>query len=316
MLSLSEQEQQLVTEIQEYLTANYPEESELVSKRFSSLKALGEAISLFPSVRENQVLRGEVRSEQDLVKSLYQFSTSSRLLYTPTRVVATRGYLVAKFQSFSMLAMLVPDIKKLYVPLQKVIFSIISTLMAEEVYFSGLDEPSFSDAIKIQLAHDLISIWDTGNDPRMNRHLPALQALWAARDASPPCFGTMNGSSEMMRLSMELGDDWRKFLIDNLTDDETRWALEEFLFGISYEEILEVRSRLNKYGISAVDHNEVRSYLGKIPSYASIENDDPRVIYNFYVERRDAAFFRKRFSLPGPKKTLEELYVKYRIARE
>jgi hypothetical protein len=126
----------------------------------------------------------------------------------------------------------------------------------------------------------------------------------------------MDGSSELIRISIDLGEDWHDFLVDHVSDDETRWALEEFLFGLSYEEIFEVRSRLKHFGISAVSADEVHSYLDGAPAYTIVRDPDPRAIYDFYVDRRDTAAFRKRISAPGPLKTLEEIYLKYRIAQE
>jgi hypothetical protein len=196
-----------------------------------------------------------------------------------------------------------------------VVFSIVCTLMAEEVYFSCLEDPLFPGPIKRQLADDLISLWESGTDPRSVVHLPALEALWAARDSSPPTFGTMDGTSELLRISFDLGKDWQEFLVDQAESMETRWALEEFIFGLSYEEIQQVRSRLNRFGILAVGHDEVRSYLGSRPAYTIVRDSEPRAIYDFYVDRREAAVFRKRTSAQGPRKTLEEMYLKFRIAQ-
>jgi hypothetical protein len=250
-----------------------------------------------------------------LLKSLCDFSPSSRLLHIPTRIVAARSFLVAKCHAFSLLAILAREEDRLYVEVRRVIFSVICTLMAEEVYFSCLEDPAFSPDTKRQLADDLIALWESGADPRSARHLPVLEALWAARDNAPPIFGTMDGSSELIRVSLDMGEDWQDFLVDKIDEDETRWALEEFLFGLSYEEIMEVRSRLARFGIMAVGHDEVRSFLGATPAYTIVRNSDPRAVYDFYIDRRDAAEFRMRTSAAGPRKTLEEMYLKFRIAQ-
>jgi hypothetical protein len=316
MLVLKEDEGRLVENITAYLDSRAPEDSKLVKARFKCLKGLGGAISEYPSVRETQILRGEERSEEDLIESLCSFASSSHLLHIPARVVAARSFLVAKFQVFSLLSLLVRDVEIFFTPLRSIIFSIICTMMAEEVYFSCLGDSSFPHNIKVKIANDLISLWDSGTDPRTLRHLPALESLWIARDAAPPSFGTMDGASELIRVSMDMQEDWRDFLVNQAVDNETKWALEEFLFGLSYEEIAAVRSRLRRFGISAVGYDEVRSYLGSHPSYAMAKGSDLRAIYDFYVDRRDAAIFRKRISAPGPKRTLEEIYLKYRIVLE
>jgi hypothetical protein len=316
MLELNEDEIRLVEKIESFLGSRNPEESKLVKHRFLCLQNLGKAISEYPSVRESRILRGVVRDERKLVDALCSFAVSSHLLHIPSRVVMARSFLVAKFQIFSLLFLLVQDNDEFYYPLRRVIFSVIHTLMTEEVYFSCLEDPGFSIETKTRVADDLITLWDSGCDPRSVRHMPALEALWTARDSAPPSFGTMDGSSELLRITIDLDDDWKEFLIDQSSVTETRWALEEFLFGLSYEELNEVRSRLARFGISAVNHDEVRSYLSSKPAYGIVSGSDLRAIYDFFVDRREAALFRKKISAPGPYRTLEEIYIKYRIARE
>jgi hypothetical protein len=262
------------------------------------------------------MLRGVFRDERKLIEALCAFAASSHLLHIPSRVVMARSFMVAKFQAFSLLFLLVQEKDEFSRPLRRVIFSVIYTLMTEEVYFSCLEDPGFNLETRNRIADDLITLWDSGTDPRSVRHMPALEALWTARDSAPPSFGTMDGSSELLRITIDLEEDWKEFLVDQSSVNETRWALEEFLFGLSFEEIGAVRSRLARFGISAVGLDEVRSYLGSRPAYDIVTGSDFRAIYDFYVDRRDAALFRKKTAAPGPYRTLEEIYIKYRIARE
>jgi hypothetical protein len=313
---IPEGEERLVGEIEGWLETNCPSEIDQVRSRFKCLRDLGAAVSQYPSIRESQVLLGEVRDGEKLAETLCSFSSPFRLLRIPSKVVATRSFLVAKFHSFSMLGYLVHGEEGLAAAVRNVIFSIICTLVADEVYFSCLEDPSFSPKIKEKLACDLISLWDYGTDPRVTRHLPALRALWTARDQTPPSFGTMDGTSELVRITMDMDKDWQDFISGETSDEETCWALEEFLFGLSFEEIQKVRNRLIRFGVSAVGYDEVHSYLGSKPLYTQVKDHDPRAVYDFFVDRRDAGRFRKQFSAPGPRHTLEEIYLKYRIYME
>jgi hypothetical protein len=315
MLFLKENEARLVEDIETYLDSAYPDESNAVRERFHCLQKLGEAISLYPSIHAAQFLRGHRRTEQDLIEALLHFKPNSQLLHIPARVVAVRSFLVSKFQSFAMLAVLVHDIQAFSVPLRSVLFSVICSLLAEDVYFSCLEDAEFSHDTKLILAEDLISLWDNGKDLRSIHHFPALEALWIARDSTPPVFGTMNGTSELIRISMDMKRDWQHFLVEESMEDEMQWALEEFLFGLSYEEVVKVRTWLERFKLSAVSAEEVRSYLGE-SAYGLIKGVDPRSFYDFYMDRREAAAFRKRISAVGPKRTLEEIYLKYRITVE
>ena len=314
-LFLSGHEISLVEEALTLLGAESPEtdEAELVKQRFDCLKFFGEAIAHYPSIRENQILRGYVRDEKELVKALIGLAPSSHLLLVPSRIQAVRSFLVTKFHNFSMLYKLLNPDTRLHEEARGILFSTMFTIMAENVYFSCLDDPSISEEIKIRLADELVSLWDSGAEPAMIQHFPFLEALWSARNDSPPSFGTMDGNSELLRLSIDLNEDWHDFLLNQISIEETRWALDEFLFGLSYEEIISVRSRLKRFGIAAVGFNEIRSYLESTPAYTTIDNTDPRLIYDFYIDRKETAQFRKRLDSPGPRKTLEEIYLKYRM---
>ena len=315
-LILTEDEEQLVGEIGEWLKSYHPADCQLVTERFIRLRALGTVVSEYPSIRHTQFLKGLIRNEGQLAESLLAFSPTSHLLHIPTKVVALRSFLVAKFHAFSLLSYLVGEDPLFRGPVRAVVFSVICTLMAEDVYFSCLEDPGFSRNTKTSLANDLIALWDSGVDRRGIRHLSALSSLWRARDAAPPSFGTMDGNTELLRISIDMEQDWQDFLVEESTNDETRWALEEFLFGLTHEEILQVRSRLGRFGISAVGYEEVRSYLGSRPTYSVVNDRDPRAIYDFFIERRDSCTLRKRVNAPGPRHTLEEMYLKYRIILE
>ena len=315
-MELCKEEIELKENIQGFLQNRNATEAALVKQRFDCLNALGAAISLFPSVRETNVLRGVERSEEQLLEALCSIAMSSRLLHTPARVTVVRSYQVAKFQVFSMLQILAGDNSDFTQPLRKVILSVIHTLMAEEVYVSCLDDPGFSKEVKVNLAYDLLSLWDSGTDRRAAEHLPALDMLWTARESAPPSFGTMKGTAELLRITIDMGEDWQEFLVAHTKVDESRWALEEFLFGLSYEELHFVRRRLVEQGITAVGRDEITSFLDSEPAYGIINSYDYRAIYNFYVDRRDAARFRKKIAAPGPGRALEEIYLKFRIAQE
>jgi hypothetical protein len=314
VLSLKESEKALVREITVRLDADNPAEAKIVRERFDCLESFEKTIALFPFIRETQILLGSVRDDRLFIQSLVGLGPSSRLLHIPARIQAVRSFLVTKFHAFSLLSKLVSNEPELSEPVQNVVFSMLFTIMAEDVYFSCINEPSLSLDMKLSLAEELVLFWDSGSELAMTKHFPALEALWTARNDSPPSFGTMDGTSEIFRISIDLGDDWHDFLIRRIADDETKWALDEFLFGLSYEELLSVRSRLKRFGINAVDFNEIRSYLGSRPAYSMVKNRDPRVLYDFYIDRKETSLLRKRLNAPGPYRTLEEIYLKYRMS--
>ncbi|MDR0670203.1 MAG: hypothetical protein LBF95_08990 [Treponema sp.] len=316
LLILSDEETRLIGDIEKALAESKSQDLAGLHERYECLIALGNAVSRFPSVRESQRLMGKKRDEAQLIQSLCSFSTGNHLLHIPTKVLAIRGFLVAKFHYYTMLHTISKDEAAWTRAFKSSAFQVISTLMAEAVYFSCLEDPGFSHEVKLGIANDLISLWDSGTDARTNRHLPALEALWAAREETPPAFGTMDGNSELFRISFEMGPDWQDFMAEGSTNNEIRWVLEEFLFGLSFEEIRQVRARLLRFRINAVNYAEVKSYLGHKPTFTMVEGGDIRNIFDFYTDRQEAARFRKRSAADGPYHTLEELYLRYRILQE
>ena len=314
-LFISPHEKSLLDEALSLLTRENPDsiEAELVRQRFDCLRLFGEAIALYPPIRESQTLRGFVRNEQQLIKKLAGLAPSSHLLRIPARIQAVRSFLVTKFHAFSLLCKLLKNETKLHNDVEGVLYSIMFTMMAEDVYFSSLDDPTVREEIKFRLADELVSLWDSGAEPAMIQHFPFLEALWIARNDSPPSFGTLDGTSEIFRLSYDLERDWHDFILNQLGREETKWALDEFLFGLSYEELLAVRTRLKRFGIAAVGLSEIRTFLGSSPAYVWIDKSDPRLLYDFYIDRKDTAGMRKRLDQPGPRKTLEEIYLKFRM---
>jgi hypothetical protein len=313
---LTEAEEKLVADIETWLMETSPDDSKLVGIRFSHLRSLGKAVFSYPSIRDTQFLKGIIRDEGQLAESLRTFSPLSRVLHIPTKVVAIRSFLVAKFHAFSLLLYLSGSREDFQAEIRSAIFSVVSTMITEEVYFSCLEDPGFSYRTKSSLTDDLIALWDSGVDLRGIRHLSALSSLWLAREAAPPSFGTMDGNTELLRITIDLDEDWRDFLMVESSNTEARWALEEFLCGLSWEEIKQVRSTLTRFGISAVNYGQIRSYLDSRPAYSVVDDKDPRAFYDFFIERRDACTFRKKVGAPGPRHTLEEIYLKYRIITE
>jgi hypothetical protein len=319
--TLGEQEKRLIEDVEAFLDASFPEEGNLVRERFAALEELGAAIARFPSARAGEDNCGGRQkhnaaaffARDSLLESLGSYSSPARLLRLPVRAVGAHSYLIAKCHAFAFVSTLAGNIEAFYKPLRQLVLSITCSLLVGEVYFSCMEDPAFPCEIKSMLIDDLVSFWDQGIGLSAAKHRLALENLWTVRDASPPSFGTMDGSSELVRVSLGMGKDWSEFLVARLDDLETRSALEEFLFSLSCEEIQEVRSRLSRFNISAVNHDEVRSFLGTRSAYTMTKSTDPRTIYDFYVERRNMAAFRIHSGASGPKKTLEEMYLRFRF---
>nr|MCR4952926.1 hypothetical protein [Treponema sp.] len=138
---------------------------------------------------------------------------------------------------------------------------------------------------------------------------PVLQSVWSARRRLAPAFGTMMGTSELLLISMQMDDQWIAFIKQKMGDSGVTQAMEEFLFGISYEQIKNLRSTLREKGIPAIGRDEVSKFLGEhVKTDAGL---DYRDFYSMYTVRRDNARSRARLKLEGPRKTLEDYFIQF-----
>lgn len=282
-----------------------------IGKKLMDLERMSAAISRFPSIHETSVLAGERRSQQTLIDNLCKTPPDSRMLSMPTKAVLGRGFLVAKFHIFSALAKIAvkstfpeTEIEKLRLATLDIMF----TIMFEDVYISILDSNILSSDKRAKVAEALTYLWEHRLDRNIPTFAPVLTKVWTARDKIAPVFGTMMGTSELFLLSSELGDSWQRFMMEKLADKTIGQAMEEFLFGISYEDIIFVRKELIRQGVSSVGRDGVAAMLGR---ELESENTEPRSFYSSYVQRLNNADARKRLNAEGPKNTLEDYYIAF-----
>jgi hypothetical protein len=86
-------------------------------------------------------------------------------------------------------------------------------------------------------------------------------------------------------------------------------ALEEFLFDLSYEEILRARGarKAGEQPPGAGPAGEQRP---------GARAPDPREFFRFFRRRRRNAALRRRAGMPGPRKTIEEMLLSYLLSGE
>ncbi len=309
---LTPHERELVSMVFNRLKIISPETLAGLVSRIPDLERLAGAIARFPSLLQKQVVSREVRTQQTLIKSLLTYRDGDRMLYLPSKAILGKGFLVAKFHAFSSMAQIsresgfsVSEINKL----RKATLTLLFTIMAEDVYLTLLEDTTIPTAIRQEIASSLIILWEHRSDRNVADMAPVLEAVWTVRDKLAPAFGTMVGTSELLLLSIELDEQWRQFISAKLGDSDVSKAMEEFLFGLSYEQICQVKMKLKELGISAIGRDEINSFLGK-DTYIKT-GFDPRSFYQLYTIRRDNARVRQRMDLEGPHKTLEDHFMKF-----
>ncbi|MGP1454290.1 MAG: hypothetical protein ACTTJ7_00790 [Treponema sp.] len=305
------EEYEIVDRMLQNLQLYAPDVLSHIASSITNLEQIAIAISQYPSIQRSTVLVGERRSAKTLVHMLCNNDSDSRLLTLPTKVVLGKGFLVAKFQAFSALTKIAlnsffeeHDIKEL----RRITLRVMFALMAEDVYSMLLDNEELDYAIRQKIAKSLTNLWEHRFDGHSALFTPVLHKVWAARFKLAPNFGTMLGVSELFLLSMELDESWEKFMIAKLDVPENGQALEEFLFGISYEKILFIRQILKEQNMSALSRKEAYEIVGIKNDF---QEEDPRMFYTSFIERKNNTDARRRLQAPGPKRTLEDLYIQF-----
>jgi hypothetical protein len=308
MVIFTEQEKELLDQIWAFLDTNYSRHGEQIKKEFGHLERFGNVVAEYPEIYPDQrISRGHSLKEKLLMGG---FTTNK--LYIPARAAACHSFLLLKYDSLLHLSQIFQSITVFTTHLRSDMFFIICILMAEKVYCTCLESVWFPRRAKELMVDALINLWNSAPQISKDPCFSHLEQLWQARYSSSPVFGTMDGNSEILKLSIEMPLDWDIFM--KAASEETIQSLQEFVFGLSYEDIQRERERLLRVGKTSVGTDEFYKFFGAVDlTYKFIDPEDPRTFYNFFIERRNKATRRKDLFEEGPKRTIEEIFSEYLV---
>lgn len=281
--------------------------------RLDDLSALAQAMGRFPSLLERHQLVGGERTPNSLIDSLIAHQDNGDpTLQLPSKAMLGKGLLVSKIHTLSSFAKYCQhkeQLKKYYKPFEDETNLSMFSLLVEDVYLNLIRDTSQPIEYRREWALSLLLLWEHWNDSNSADVAPVLQTVWNARRRLAPAFGTMMGTSELLLISMQMDDQWIAFIKQKMGDTGVTQAMEEFLFGISYEQINTLRRILREKGIPAIGRDEVSKFLGEhVKADAGL---DYRDFYSLYTVRRDNARSRNRMHLEGPHKTLEDYFIEF-----
>lgn len=316
---LTPHQEELVEKLYGALYISSSDRIELLEKRLQDIQQLAASIALFPSLLEQTNTTTSVRTPEALIESLISYQEDGdTTLHMPSKAILGKAFLVAKIHTFYSMSKLAKtyahmDDKEVKEYTDETV-SMMFTLMAEDVYLSLMKDRHLSIGIRRHLGKSLITLWEHRIDQTISDLAPVLQSVWSARRTLAPAFGTMMGTSELLLVSIQLDEQWNQFIKSKLGDPQVSQAMEEFLFGISYEQIQKLRTILKEQGIKAIGRDEVSSYLGeRVKTDVSL---DYRDFYLLYTVRRDNARARSRLNIEGPKKTLEDHFISFVLEQD
>ncbi len=313
---LTKHQEALVKRLLDALHKEAPDRVDHLETRLRKVEKLAKDIALFPSLLERTETNTSVRTPEELIESLVSYhEEGDTLLQLPSKATLGKSFLVTKIHTFYSMYKLARDFtsmdeKSVKEYIDETI-SIMLTLMAEDVYMDIIRDESIDKVLRREMALSLIILWEHRSDQTIDDIAPVLQSVWQARRKIAPIFGTMMGTSELMQVSMQMDGQWVQFMKSRLADPDVSQAMEEFLFGISHEQIQRLKEILKGQGVKNIGRDEVSSYLGE-----RVKTDiaaDYRDFYLLFTVRRDNARVRARLHFDGPKHTLEDHFIRFVI---
>lgn len=314
IIVFTDHQQKLIDHLSSALAKNAPDRVDRLQSRLNDITDLAKAIAHFPSLLERANTTTSTRTPEALVETLISYQEDGdTTLHMPSKAILGKGFLVAKIHTFYSMSKLAKNYAQM--PDKEVreysdeTVSMMFTLMAEDVYLNLIKDKNISLDIRREIANSLIILWEHRSDQSINDIAPVLQSVWNARRKLAPAFGTMMGTSELLMVTMQMDDQWNAFIREKLSMPDVSEAMEEFLFGVSHEQILRLKAILRDQGVKSIGRDEVSAYLGE--RVKTDINLDYRDFYLLYTVRRDNARTRQRLHLPGPKNTLEDHFFKF-----
>lgn len=309
-ITLTPNERSLYEDLIKYVKDKDPKRAAAMEARIQTLNELAFDIATLPSLLTRSDLPGGEQTPDLLIDSLIKHqNTSDATIQLPSKATLGKGYIVSKihtFSSFCKASVQFGTPSELTAALNKELNTMLFTLMAEDVYLDLISDLTQPIEFRRIWASSLLLLWDHRNAQTIESVAPVLNSVWEARNKLNPAFGTMMGTSELLTMSIQLDELWVNFVKVRMKDRDVINAMEEFLFGISYENIKRLRQILLERKITAISLDQASEFLGEhIRVSAGMGYRD---FYSTFSARRDNARARTRLKIPGPHQTIEDYF--------
>ncbi|MDH4129253.1 MAG: hypothetical protein OEV44_10890, partial [Spirochaetota bacterium] len=315
IITFSDAENNVINQIRSALKVlSKDKEISLIESNVISLDELSKSISLYPSILGEQHLGSFSRSVGTLIEALCAEDLVDIIFRVPTKSILGKSFSIAKVNFFFMLLYLSREnsIKEIdgkndiQLQITDIITNNVFTIMAEEVFISIISDESISLHMRSKAAFLLANIWEYRMDHGVKEFTPILNNLWVARKNLKPVYGTMLGVSELLLISQNSYPVWLEYLQhENIMEEEIK-SIQEFLMGLSFEEMYRLSKELDKTGKTLLCEDDIINILGKEISLPIGKDFDPREFYKSFSLRTKNAYIRMQTGLEGPKKTMEE----------
>lgn len=302
-----------------------PEITEALVRHVERVEGIAGALHAFPGVFRESSLGSRRRDLDTLVELYAQASDADVDMFLPTRALLGRALLMARMNTWRLLDYATDEAVPSQHPARPLLrrevdrwlHRCVYSKLAEEVLSSISMDAALARPIRREAVRNLVSIWDGQPSAEVRAFFPLLEAVWHARRQLRVNVGTLLGFSEMMML-LQAGCDpqfVQYFAQGRRTSDEQQ-AFQEFLVGVTTEQILSLEQLLQRTGRTSMSREEAEQALGRQASTGPARAHPGVRAYHFYRERFLQAAARRLRDLPGPKHTAEEYMMVYFLERE
>ncbi len=279
-----------------------------------SLKALeyqAQALSLYPSLLQSNRLGDSERNLQTLVTVLLERYKDDDIFVLPTKAILSRSFEIGKINFLYMLYHACSLLKDHTVTIKEDTYDAISlkiiSVMTERVLLDLLSDVN-RDHVRVTAATTLAELWEGRITPESILFNPELRSMWLIRKTITPVFGTLLGTHEYFSLFRNADENCRRYITYSTSVPDEMFALEEFLFGLTFEELYAAKNELNRQGRSLFNKDDMAGIVGHKSLFFmnTDQNPDPIELYRFYNHRRNKAAARRELKHTGPTRTFEE----------
>lgn len=288
-----------------------------ISRKWNRIMRFHALILEMPQAARNRLVDGDLGSELDILGYAHLGDFDLRL---PGRTILGKALIDLEISFWAFVSACVEesvtDAGDRNALLQKVERSLCGRIynrMTAELLASVVSAPQAAEKHRRQAAALLLSLWEDAAVMAMRNFAPLLESIWDARRQVHVSMGTLMGISEISQL-LQLGatPHFVEFFAGNFEETEIADAFQEFLFGITYEELLEkTREREQKGLASAKGLDLDATGLPRGPSNSLVERS--LGIYRFFKKRIQEARGRRITGAAGPKRIAEEYLLLYFI---
>jgi hypothetical protein len=288
-----------------------PKQRTVIEGMLARLRAMAELIRQSPSLASSwDGGAGRAFSVDTLIEKLCTVRDYDIDLHIPTKAVLGQAYVIAKINFMKALGYTLDAVGapgELRENVEREFAQSIYTKLAEELFVSIVTDPNGLPRVKTGAARFLYRIWEERLLIEVDDFAPLLESAWEARSKLLPVLGTMLGTHEVIRLFREARD--KRFLdyfSEGDVEQEQLLAFEEFVFGLSHEQIARLRAHMVEEGRACISLEMAESLLGNSTATWLPPQNGAAALYTSYKKRRVNAAHRALTGASGPKKTAEE----------